>query len=233
MKKRLKKQARTRKEPRFNINGVETRKQILNTAGKLFAQNGYGETSFRDIAKASNTGLGSLVYHFGKKENLYLATIKHFLKDDPRIFSYMSHLAQNDGKCVQKAANAIYQAIYTYLLEMLAVKKNSFTASLYIRAIIEGNADALELLDSIYSERHRDLVAFIQRIRPDIRDSDAAKWHRMVISQVRYVMMSQRLILKEMNEPEFTRENIKNIAWDIACFSCLPLGLPQPQQTVI
>lgn len=232
MKKILKKQSRTSKEPRFNINGVETRRQILSTAGKLFAQNGYGETSFRDIAKASNTGLGSLVYHFGKKENLYLATIKHFLKDDPRIFSYMNHLAQNDGKCTQKAADSIYHAIYTYLLEMLAVKKNSFTASLYIRAIIEGNSDALELLDSIYTERNKDLVAFIQRVRPDIQEPEAAKWHRMVISQVRYVMMSQRLILKEINENEFTRENIKPIAWDIAYFSCLPLGLPNPQQTI-
>lgn len=38
---------------RFNANGIETRKNILKAAAKLFAERGYDGTSFRDITEAS------------------------------------------------------------------------------------------------------------------------------------------------------------------------------------
>ena len=50
---------------RLNANGIVTRKSILLTAGQLFSEEGYAGTSFRDITKKSDIGLGSLVYHFG------------------------------------------------------------------------------------------------------------------------------------------------------------------------
>ncbi|KRM26637.1 MULTISPECIES: TetR/AcrR family transcriptional regulator [Limosilactobacillus] len=50
----------------------KTRQAILKTATKLFLQNGFGETSTRDIAKQIGITQPALYHHFSDKEVLYL-----------------------------------------------------------------------------------------------------------------------------------------------------------------
>ncbi len=48
-----------------------TKEKILEVANELFAKNGYGATSIRDIATAADVNLAAINYHFNNKENLY------------------------------------------------------------------------------------------------------------------------------------------------------------------
>ena len=50
----------------------KTRQSIMRTATKLFLQNGFGETSTRDIAKQVGITQPALYHHFSDKEVLYL-----------------------------------------------------------------------------------------------------------------------------------------------------------------
>lgn len=50
----------------------KTRQSIIRTATKLFLQNGFGETSTRDIAKQIGITQPALYHHFSDKEVLYL-----------------------------------------------------------------------------------------------------------------------------------------------------------------
>lgn len=49
----------------------DTKEKILSVAGKLFASNGYDNTSIRDISKEAGVNLASINYHFKNKLNLY------------------------------------------------------------------------------------------------------------------------------------------------------------------
>lgn len=49
---------------------------VLDEAAACFAQNGYGETTMREIATRANMLPGSLYYHFPSKERLLLAVYK-------------------------------------------------------------------------------------------------------------------------------------------------------------
>ncbi|MGM7682318.1 TetR/AcrR family transcriptional regulator [Cytobacillus sp. Hm23] len=51
---------------------------ILETAMKLFAQNGYHNTSMQEIAHESGVAKGSLYNYFSSKEELFLSIFKHF-----------------------------------------------------------------------------------------------------------------------------------------------------------
>jgi TetR/AcrR family transcriptional regulator len=51
---------------------VDSRKQLMDVALRLFAQKGYAATSIREIIDAAGTTAPSLYYYFGSKEGLYI-----------------------------------------------------------------------------------------------------------------------------------------------------------------
>jgi AcrR family transcriptional regulator len=52
---------------------AERRDQILDVAERLFAENGFAETSMRAIAQEANVNVATLYYHCGSKEQLFSA----------------------------------------------------------------------------------------------------------------------------------------------------------------
>lgn len=53
----------------------DTKTRILDTAAKLFADNGFDATSLRDITAAADVNLAAVNYHFQSKESLIEAVI--------------------------------------------------------------------------------------------------------------------------------------------------------------
>jgi AcrR family transcriptional regulator len=54
---------------------TETKDRILDTAERLFAENGYATTSLRHIITEANVNLSAIHYHFGSKQELLDALI--------------------------------------------------------------------------------------------------------------------------------------------------------------
>lgn len=48
-----------------------TKQKILDSAGPIFAKNGYQKATVRDISEAAGVNLASINYYFGDKEKLY------------------------------------------------------------------------------------------------------------------------------------------------------------------
>ncbi|MEU4547209.1 TetR/AcrR family transcriptional regulator [Nonomuraea dietziae] len=62
----------TRREQTSN----ESRELILAAAAELFAEKGYRQTTFIDVAERSGISRGSIPWHFGSKEGLLLAVLE-------------------------------------------------------------------------------------------------------------------------------------------------------------
>lgn len=58
----------------------DTKNKILNTAIKLFAEDGLEQASVRKICNRAQLAISAITYHFGSKENLGSACIKHCFK---------------------------------------------------------------------------------------------------------------------------------------------------------
>ncbi|MGW4474255.1 TetR/AcrR family transcriptional regulator [Nonomuraea sp. NPDC004354] len=54
----------------------ESRELILSAAAELFAEKGYRQTTFADVAERSGISRGSIPWHFGSKEGLLLAVLE-------------------------------------------------------------------------------------------------------------------------------------------------------------
>jgi AcrR family transcriptional regulator len=55
----------------------ERREKILETATRLFAINGYDNTSTRELAKACDVNISLIYQHFPTKEDLYYASVEY------------------------------------------------------------------------------------------------------------------------------------------------------------
>ncbi len=211
---------------RFNINGIETRKNILRTAAQLFSLHGYSGTSFRDITRASKIGLGSLVYHFGVKENLYAATVSHFYPSADKLMEIVAPLEQVSARSSRKEIlDAVSEVIFGYLREIHCNKKTSFLARFCARLLVDGSPEVQKILDERQDPARNKLNDFARKINPKLTKEQAYAFRRCILAQVQYTLVSEKAVLAEFKLKSYTPEAILSISKSIAETACPLLQL--------
>jgi len=75
-----------------------TRKQIVDAADALFYAQGYGQTSFADIAAAVKISRGNFYYHFKTKDEILDAVIDKRLADREEMLTLWDETAEGPAK---------------------------------------------------------------------------------------------------------------------------------------
>ena len=60
----------------------ERRKELIETAARLFAERGYESVSVRDILAEVNGAPGMFYYYFKSKQDIYLATMEEYVSEN-------------------------------------------------------------------------------------------------------------------------------------------------------
>src|SRR5476649_1551139 len=55
----------------------ETRRQLLEAAGGVFAEVGFRDATVREICRRAGANVAAINYHFGDKETLYLEVLRY------------------------------------------------------------------------------------------------------------------------------------------------------------
>ncbi len=77
---------------------VETKERILDTAERLFADHGFEATSIRDITSAAGVNLGAINYHFKTKQELIAAVfIRRVGPMNERRLALLDEIEQTAG----------------------------------------------------------------------------------------------------------------------------------------
>src|SRR5215831_9994316 len=56
---------------------LETRERLLEAAGEVFAEQGFRDTTIREICDRAKANIAAVHYHFGDKEELYAAVFSY------------------------------------------------------------------------------------------------------------------------------------------------------------
>ncbi|MEO1115512.1 MAG: TetR/AcrR family transcriptional regulator, partial [Pseudomonadota bacterium] len=72
-----------------------TRQQIIDAADDLFYAQGFGETSFADIAKAVSISRGNFYYHFRTKDEILDAVIEKRLSDRDKMLRHWGDISSD------------------------------------------------------------------------------------------------------------------------------------------
>ena len=151
----------------------KTRQHIIDAAGPLFAEKGYKVTTVAEICRVSGVNQAAISFHFGGKEQLYLALVRYG-------FEYaLAQVPMPQWPAGTPAAVKLRDFILTFLRRAVADREPRWPCQLimretvqptkaceeFVRGYIRPNIEILhgilqELLPADFSEEARQLVGF-------------------------------------------------------------------------
>jgi AcrR family transcriptional regulator len=139
----------------------ETRRQLLEAAGEVFAEVGFREATVREICRRAGANIAAINYHFGDKETLYLEVLRY--SHGKALAKYPPLQDVPDDAAPEKKLRAF---IHSLLLRIFDKGPTSWQGRLMSREMIEPT----KALDSLVEERMRPMVAQLWKIVADILD---------------------------------------------------------------
>lgn len=125
----------------------ESRRKLLETASKLFAEKGYEGVSTRDIAAAANVNISLISYYFSGKEGLYVAILEDFLEQNRAEYETM--VTKFD---LTKLTRASFCSHMKVLIARILERKFScpYVSPLIFREILAGVPAAREFMENSF-----------------------------------------------------------------------------------
>ena len=138
---------------------AETRRQLLEAAGEVFAEAGFRDATVREICRRGKANVAAVNYHFGDKETLYLEVLRH--SHARALEKYPPLLGVGPEAPPEEKLHAF---VHSLLLRIFDKGPTSWHGKLMLREMIEPTA----ALDSVVAERIRPMASELGKIVGDI-----------------------------------------------------------------
>jgi AcrR family transcriptional regulator len=171
---------------------------LLDTAIDQFGRLGFEGASTREIARASNTAMSSITYHFGGKEGLYLAAADHIASSVAQMQAPAIAAALEAAKGSEaEATEALLGLIDSMAQMMLGPKTESWS-----RLIIREQLAPTEAFEHFYRGAIRPVadafVPLLRRLRPDVGAAEAQALALTIFGQVLVLRAARATVCRVM-----------------------------------
>jgi len=134
--------------------------RLLDTAIEQFGRKGLEGASTREIAKAAQTAMSSITYHYGGKDGLYLAAARHIGEKVKERFAPLLAAAPDPDGLSAAAAAAQLAAMIDSLMGLLL----SPEAAAWSRFIVREQAEPTRAFTIIWEEFQSGLSAYLVKL---------------------------------------------------------------------
>jgi AcrR family transcriptional regulator len=172
-----------------------TKLKILDAAELLFAQNGFSETSLRQITNKAEVNLASVNYHFGSKKELIQAVLERYLKMMvPGIMDKLMTLKHSDSN------PDLTQVLAAFIEPILALnhqKKDGTTILLKLmgRGYTDAQGHLRWFIATNYGEVMQLFVGLIQQVHPTLTASDIFWRLHFTLGSIVFTMASSEALM--------------------------------------
>lgn len=169
----------------------KTREKIINTAWKLFYEEGFGETTINDILREADISKGTFYYYFRSKDDL-LSTLSEILD---REYQRLEGEEPEGLSCFDKLIWLNYE-VHSFMERTMDYRLLSY---LYSAQIVKESFSAL-------LNRNRYYYRYVERIMDEGRKNGELIDTMSVSDMVRYFSMGERALVTEwcMNNGSFS-----------------------------
>lgn len=194
--------------------------RLLTVAIEQFGHYGFDGASTRDIARASDTAMSSITYHFGGKEGLYLAAAEHVARN---IASFQAPLCDKAASQAATADRTEATALFLDILENfteLMLRPESENWALFIVREQQQPSEAFRRIYSGCMEKIIDTgLLLLSRARPDLDDNERRALGIMLFGQALVLRICRASVQRIMGcqaigdrESQLLRRQIRNNA---------------------
>jgi AcrR family transcriptional regulator len=172
--------------------GAQSRQRLLLAAMRLFAKQGFANTSTREIALAAGTNIASISYYFGDKAGLYRAAFS----------DHTSCAPEGLGAFVDPALT-LREALQAFYATLLGPLKQGDRARmgmrLWFREMLEPTGLWLEKIDNGIKPAHAGLVLVLGRHLGVAGPADDVARLAFCVVGLAIQMMVTREVVEQLN----------------------------------
>jgi AcrR family transcriptional regulator len=143
------------------VNIAETRRQLLETAGEVFAEVGFRDATVREICRRAGANIAAVNYHFGDKEKLYTEVLRDCQQRAMEKYPLMLDVSPNAAP--DKRLRAFVESLLRRIFDS---GPTAWHGKLMMREMIDPTA----ALDSIVEEKLRPMAEQLRQVVAEILD---------------------------------------------------------------
>ncbi|MEH6443403.1 MAG: TetR family transcriptional regulator [Oceanospirillaceae bacterium] len=182
----------------------KTAKQILDAAETLFAEQGFIETTMRQITKEANVNLAAINYHFGSKQGLIQSVAEHFL----RPFSeYIEKSLVQQSVILEDISLKMEELLEMLMRALLHVdQENTYALLMFTRllelAYMKNQADLRQFILGRYGSKLKPFVD-LMRTQSAMMEDDEFFWRLHFVMGSVIFTLSNYTMLAEIEKDKF------------------------------
>jgi AcrR family transcriptional regulator len=189
----------------------DTRMQILNAAGPIFAQRGFRAATVREICKEADVNVASVNYYFGDKDGLYLESVQLASQLQVARFPLPERLPESPAEV------RLYDFILTLLTRLLD-NDQPWQTRLMMREVLQPTSACRELVEGHMRPHFEILLQVLSELVPaDTRPSQLRRIGFSVVGQCLHYRVAQGVIAMLTPEDEraecFSTEQLAEHIW--------------------
>jgi AcrR family transcriptional regulator len=204
----------------------KTQQEIINAAGLLFAEQGFKATTVAQICKAAKVNQAAVSFHFGGKEQLYIALVRHG-------YEYaLAEIPWPKWEPETPATVKLRDFVLTFLRRAVADREPRWPCQLIMREMVEPTKACEEFVRGYI----RPTLALLHGILQELLPADFPEERRILIGQsiigqmlfYRVARPVLQLLLTGDQLLRFDEPQMQRLADHITAFTLAALGVAAP-----
>jgi TetR/AcrR family transcriptional regulator, regulator of cefoperazone and chloramphenicol sensitivity len=199
-----------------------TREKIVDSAGRVFAEQGYKSATVRQICQAAEVNVAAINYYFGDKQQLYLETVKQAHR---RLSDQFPMPPWPAGTLPETKLHGFVRAMLT---RMIGGKATPWQQRLMLREVLHPTSACRELVEEYFRPHLELLLSIVCEILP--ADTTVAKQRQVaysIIGQCLFYRIAGDIVAMMASEDEQEEASIEQLAEHISSFSLAAIANPE------
>jgi AcrR family transcriptional regulator len=189
--------------------------RILEAAGEIFAEEGFGRATIRKICTRAGVNVALVSYHFGDKEGLYLAVMKHFRAK--ALEEYPPDLGIDESSPAEERLKAF---VRSFMFRILSQGQASWFGKLFAREFIEPTKAFGIMVEESILPSYNMLIKTVSEIMGAHADEHICRLCvASIVGQCLYYRNSRAVIDRITGKDSSSTDEIEGIAEHITRFS--------------
>ena len=199
-----------------------TKARILEAAGAEFAEKGFELARIRTICESARANIAAVNYHFGDKEQLYIATVLEAHRCGGE-YTPPSELPDLPAAVLHR------QYIHQFLTNVLALShSDTWQSTLMLREMLRPTEACAVLVEETIRPRFEFLRAIVRKACPDVDEQKLNAICFSVIGQCLHYKMAKEVAQRLIGREAFESLGVDYLTDHISSFCLAALGLEPP-----
>ena len=193
---------------------AQTRQQLLEAAGEVFAERGFRSATVREICLRAKANIAAVNYHFGDKEALYLEVFRYSRQKELERFPQL----RKDAKLPPE------KQLHAFILSLLQRVFDKGDASWHGLLMLREMTEPTAALDFVVAEKIRPMAEQLSEIVAEllgcrVNDERVSRCSFSVVGQCVFYCHSRTIVERLRPEQKFDQKSLEQLAEHIAKFS--------------